>query len=245
MAEYTKVHSAWADFPDTSTPVTATALDTIEAGIANAVPKDAVTVAGTRMVSTKLLSADTYAAFLILGDGGMQWGGGGSSPHDVNLYRPSAGILRTDNNFVVNSGGLIGIGGPSGVLRFGYGASDQINLLTTANAYGKLRLQEVQFDSDVNLYRSAANTLKTDDAFVIGDTTASAFAVGSMFYVDANSYRVSIGGAFSGSGNMTVFIKDTNSAPASNPTAGGLLYVESGALKYRGSSGTITTIANA
>jgi hypothetical protein len=34
-------------------------------------------------------------------------------------------------------------------------------------------------------------------------------------------------------------------APASNPTGGGYLYVESGALKYRGSSGTITTIANA
>jgi hypothetical protein len=34
-------------------------------------------------------------------------------------------------------------------------------------------------------------------------------------------------------------------APGSNPTGGGYLYVESGALKYRGSSGTITTIANA
>lgn len=34
-------------------------------------------------------------------------------------------------------------------------------------------------------------------------------------------------------------------APTANPTGGGVLYVESGALKYRGSSGTITTIANA
>ena len=34
-------------------------------------------------------------------------------------------------------------------------------------------------------------------------------------------------------------------APASNPTGGGYLYVEGGALKYRGSSGTVTTIANA
>ncbi len=30
-----------------------------------------------------------------------------------------------------------------------------------------------------------------------------------------------------------------------NPTGGGIIYVENGALKYRGSSGTITTIANA
>jgi hypothetical protein len=34
-------------------------------------------------------------------------------------------------------------------------------------------------------------------------------------------------------------------APTANPTGGGILYVESGALKYRGSSGTVTTIANA
>ena len=34
-------------------------------------------------------------------------------------------------------------------------------------------------------------------------------------------------------------------APSANPSGGGVLYVESGALKYRGSSGTVTTIANA
>ena len=33
-------------------------------------------------------------------------------------------------------------------------------------------------------------------------------------------------------------------APTANVT-GGQLYVESGALKYRGSSGTVTTLANA
>ncbi len=34
-------------------------------------------------------------------------------------------------------------------------------------------------------------------------------------------------------------------APTANPTGGGVLYVEGGALKYRGSSGTVTTIAAA
>jgi hypothetical protein len=45
------------------------------------------------------------------------------------------------------------------------------------------------------------------------------------------------------SGNQ--FVANTSSAPGSNPSGGGYLYVESGALKYRGSSGTVTTIANA
>jgi hypothetical protein len=41
-----------------------------------------------------------------------------------------------------------------------------------------------------------------------------------------------------------LFIADTT-APGANPTGGGYFFVESGALKYRGSSGTVTTIANA
>lgn len=36
-----------------------------------------------------------------------------------------------------------------------------------------------------------------------------------------------------------------SSGPSTTPTGGGFLYVESGALKYKGSSGTVTTLANA
>lgn len=46
------------------------------------------------------------------------------------------------------------------------------------------------------------------------------------------------------SSSKTVHIGN-GTAPSANPSNGGVLYVESGALKYRGSSGTITTIANA
>jgi hypothetical protein len=48
-----------------------------------------------------------------------------------------------------------------------------------------------------------------------------------------------------GGGVKVVGLTNATTAPASNPTGGGVLYVESGALKYRGSSGTVTTIANA
>jgi hypothetical protein len=40
-----------------------------------------------------------------------------------------------------------------------------------------------------------------------------------------------------------IFIANTTGAPAANPTGGGYLYVEAGAIKYRGSSGTVTTLA--
>lgn len=50
-----------------------------------------------------------------------------------------------------------------------------------------------------------------------------------------------------GDGGMVggVYMKDRNTAPTSNPTGGGYMYAEAGALKWRGSSGTVTTIAPA
>lgn len=48
-----------------------------------------------------------------------------------------------------------------------------------------------------------------------------------------------------GGGAGVVGIANAATVPVSNPAGGGILYVEAGALKYRGSSGTITTIANA
>lgn len=48
-----------------------------------------------------------------------------------------------------------------------------------------------------------------------------------------------------GSGVGVIFIANRNTAPTVNPTGGGIMYVEAGALKFRGSSGTVTTIAPA
>jgi hypothetical protein len=48
-----------------------------------------------------------------------------------------------------------------------------------------------------------------------------------------------------GLGVGCVGIANATTVPTTNPTGGGVLYIEAGALKYRGSSGTVTTIANA
>jgi len=47
-----------------------------------------------------------------------------------------------------------------------------------------------------------------------------------------------------GGGRPVVWLRNAT-APTSDPTGGGYLYVEAGALKYRGSSGTVTTLAAA
>jgi len=50
-------------------------------------------------------------------------------------------------------------------------------------------------------------------------------------------------GGLSGAVGLMAYMRNITTAPTSNPSNGGYLYVEAGALKYRGSSGTITTIA--
>jgi hypothetical protein len=48
-----------------------------------------------------------------------------------------------------------------------------------------------------------------------------------------------------GGGQGVIAIANASAAPAMNSTVGGILYVEDGALKYRGSNGTVTVIAPA
>jgi len=54
----------------------------------------------------------------------------------------------------------------------------------------------------------------------------------------------SVSPAFNGAQGI-IYIGNRTTLPSSNPSAGGYLYVDGGALKYRGSSGTITTVAAA
>src|SRR5689334_17842775 len=48
-----------------------------------------------------------------------------------------------------------------------------------------------------------------------------------------------------GKGQGVIAIANASIAPSVNPAGGGILYVEDGVLKYRGSNGTVTTIAPA
>ena len=48
-----------------------------------------------------------------------------------------------------------------------------------------------------------------------------------------------------GGGTFVAFLANCTTAPTTNPSGGGILYAEGGALKWRGSSGTVSTIAPA
>ena len=68
-------------------------------------------------------------------------------------------------------------------------------------------------------------------------TIASAFKITGNLGVNTSAYG-------SGTG-ACIGIANATAVPSTNPSGGGVLYCEAGALKYRGSSGTVTTLANA
>lgn len=109
--------------------------------------------------------------------------------------------------------------------------------------------------STANLVITTVPSAGTTKDIVIkgGDSTGgSGFTSGNTFITSGNNSGGTVGsiGLFTetanfGGGERVMYIANRVTAPATNPTGGGILYVESGALKYRGSSGTVTTIASA
>jgi hypothetical protein len=63
-------------------------------------------------------------------------------------------------------------------------------------------------------------------------------------YITYNNIGINTTDQFGG-GAGVIGIADATTIPSSNPTGGGVLYVDGGALYYRGSNGTVTKIADA
>jgi hypothetical protein len=131
-------------------------------------PADTVVAAATRIISNILASGDTQPAWQVLGSGKMNWGPGGTTAVDTNLYRSAASVLKTDGQFQAASD-----------IYSQYGLSMQIRI---GNSSGNAAIEFGPFDT--RLYRSAAGQLQTDG--VLG--VSSNINCGS--YVQAN-----VGGA--------------------------------------------------
>lgn len=127
-----------------------------------------------------------------------------------------------------------GTGGGSVTLTSGAAASD--TTLTVPNTTGTVALTA----SPVFTGTLTATTITSPSATALTIQSASTTAM----TIDT-SQNVGIGTTSVGGGVIVIAIANATTVPASNPTGGGILYVQGGALKYRGSSGTVTTIANA
>lgn len=168
------------------------------------------------------------------------------------------------------SGGAVGFTGAtahatSGMIRVPYAATQTIigartSATTTVALLSSIAADNYQlgdataFNIDVagaNTSIVASSTLTLYGGSVAGTTLSSTtmnLKPGNVsalaLFNTPNASFFSAAGSF-GSGTAVIFIANRTAAPSSNPTGGGILYAESGALKWRGSGGTVTTIAPA
>lgn len=141
---------------------------------------------------------------------------------DVTLWRDAANILHLRN------GGTSGATVPQELRIANYVAN-------------------ISTDYEFAYHKFASNVYRIGTAFNgSGAARSLAFDVGASgkLFIDSNG-NVGHGVTAFGTSAVSVIGIVDGTAPSSSPAGMGQLYVESGALKYRGSGGTVTTIAAA
>ena len=115
------------------------------------------------------VNTDTNDRGFIRADGKIEWGDG-TAARDTNLYRNGVNTLRTDG--ILSVGTSLSLGGPvfatvatASVAAYGHKVTGDTLPRWQVLGDGRLEWGSGSAAMDVNLYRSAANTLKTDDAF--------------------------------------------------------------------------------
>jgi len=92
---------------------------------------------------------------------------------------------------------------------------------------------------------SSAGHLLTPQIQISGGGLIGSGGLACAHFGANRNVQLASGTAAQADGRGVVGITNATVVPTSNPTGGGILYAEGGALKWRGSSGTITTIAAA
>lgn len=154
-----------------------------------------------------LVAGDTVDRLAIDSNGQHRWGAGGVSAADVQLTRSVAGTLAQTNPAGgvashtiggANSGGqllaltnstsaptnanLLVTAAAAGDISIGTAVSGDTNDRLTVDSNGKMQWGPGNAVVDTNLYRSAANTLTTDDSLAVG-INLSVVGVGRDIFV--------------------------------------------------------------
>jgi hypothetical protein len=222
-------------------------------GIGTTSPDTKLHIVSSEASVIKLISSGGDARINIGHSGNGGFIGYSNTGSTGNLFYVTTGAGTIGSGFVMDNNGNVGIGttaptnnlevySAAGVANHAplrltngtgaAGANVEIFLSAAGNAGGvRLRAEAPGANhNNFSLYVTNAGTLQS---------TPAIFAQGS-----SNNVGIGVTSAF-GNGVKVIGIANATTVPNADPSGGGVLYVEGGALKYRGSNGTITTIAPA
>ncbi len=166
------------------------------------------------------------------------------------VLAPASGTVRIGTAAAGVVGSLQFVPTPGGSVssRIQFGGSGTGHLLSFArNVGGTVTELMTLSDSGSGILAMGANvTINGNGSATFAGTVTANFALSSGGNISSSSGgSLRLGTVDTGGGANVIGVRNATTVPTTNPAGGGVLYVESGALKYRGSSGTITTLAAA
>lgn len=164
--------------------------------------------------------------------------GGGGTQYPTTLYRDTTPVVYTTTPTGVENTLII-----DGYVALDEDISFGIITINTTNSHDGKNLyitSQTTSTSDITQYIGGDLTLESGDGYIAGNIYLNAgnSSIGNICLLSNNVDSWN-------EGEGIIFIQDSTTVPNGNPNNGGYLYSESGSLKWRGSSGTITIIAPA
>ncbi len=201
-------------------------------------------------------SATTYSAYTTMYVAGVPTAGTNATlTNKWAIYSPAANYLGASAVFgggVSNQNARVTIMGSTSISAWtsnGCVLNCQAATFTDQTSSGTVALNvAVNFGTPTFAASSATTYTSAAAVYIPGAPIAGTNATLTSSYgllLGATANLGLSGGAGLGSGSGVISIGNATTDPTANPSGGGILYVSGGALKYRGSSGTVTTIANA
>jgi hypothetical protein len=192
-------------------------------------------------LSDNLVPDGTQNRWVITANSTAESGSNAGSNFALNRYSDAGALLGTPL-FVQRSSGNTSVQGstsPTHQLEIGSAGTSTAAIIRGSSASNFATLSFTTGATDewgIQLRNDSTNNLYIRD-------TANGLNAISLVQNATQSSLAFLGTASLGGGVGVIFIANDSTDPTTNPAAGGILYVSSGALKYRGSSGTVTTIA--
>lgn len=219
--------------------LTVTSSGTPAAGIGVGLEFEVETAAGNNEIGARIEAVTTDV-------------GAGTEDFDLRFYAMSAGLpaqecLRLSPNQVTAASSSFGVSlSTTGALVVN-GTSGNVDMTCTPGGTPGANTFSILTNN-----AGGGGTNNTSSIIIKTGTSGGAGVSnsGSVFIDTGNSGPGGVAGSIGlfsttgsfGSGQRVIFIANATTVPSTNPTGGGILYVEAGALKYRGSSGTVTTL---